>query len=429
MIEGLGNTKATARPFASTAIARSAATLLVVASLLVGIAGSASAGTTDNVSTAPEKAPAEAGKAAAEAEKATAPAEAPAEKSVYDRIWGFAKLYNNPDNPWVQELSIVGRQQVDWYHFDGEHGGEHSTADNFVNRRTRIGFKSKVFKTFTLHSEVDLNLEGEGEVYNKITDAYVKWSPDKRFNVTVGKHGAKFTLDGTTSSTGLITIDRSNVANNFWFPEEYMPGVSFNGDIAKWSYNVGYFSSGDANSEFGDFSAGSFLLLSGGYDFAEMLDSKKAAVRLDYVYQDPNDGNDFTRANEHVVSLNGQYEKGRWGLYADIDYAEGYDSLPNLVGGQITPSVTFCETWQGVLRYTGIHSDGDNGIRPARYENRIETGRGDEYNEIYLGLNKYFYGHKLKWQTGIQYADMNDSANDGGDYDGWGITTGLRMSW
>ena len=59
----------------------------------------------------------------------------------------------------------------------------------------------------------------------------------------------------------------------------------------------------------------------------------------------------------------------------------------------------------------------------------IESGRGDEYHEIYLGLNKYLYGHKLKWQTGIQYASMDDSANDGGQYDGWGITTGLRASW
>lgn len=359
---------------------------------------------------------------------AAAPAAASAEESptaLYDKIWGFAKLYSDSKNPWIEELSIVGREQVDWYHFDGDKGN----ADNFANRRTRIGLKAKVLQTVTIHGEVDLNLEGDGETYNKITDAYIKWSPDKRFNLTVGKHGAKFTLDGSTSSTSLITIDRSNVANNFWFPEEYVPGISVSGDWGKWTYNAGYFSSGDANSEFGDFNAGSFVLLSGGYDFGEMAGIDKALVRVDYVYQDPNSGNDFTRSNEDVGSLNVQLEKGPWAFGGDFDVTKGYGSQSDLVGGQLMPSYKFCETWQVVVRYTGISSDDPNGIRFARYENKITSGRGDEYNEIYLGLNKYFYGHKLKIQTGIQYASMHDSANDGGKYEGWGITTGLRTSW
>ena len=31
-------------------------------------------------------------------------------------------------------------------------------------------------------------------------------------------------------------------------------------------------------------------------------------------------------------------------------------------------------------------------------------------------MNYYFYGHKLKLQTGVQFADMQDRANDGGAY-------------
>ena len=82
-----------------------------------------------------------------------------------------------------------------------------------------------------------------------------------------------------------------------------------------------------------------------------------------------------------------------------------------------------------MARYTWIKSRDDNGVRFARYEDQVVLGRGDEYNEIYLGLNYYFYGHKLKLQTGVQYADMRDQANDGGDYSGWAWTTGLRLSW
>lgn len=38
-------------------------------------------------------------------------------------------------------------------------------------------------------------------------------------------------------------------------------------------------------------------------------------------------------------------------------------------------------------------------------------------------------GHKLKIQSGLDYADMKDSANDGGAYQGWTWTTGFRLSW
>lgn len=355
------------------------------------------------------------------------------EPSLFDEIWGLAVLYKNKENPFLQELSIVGRQQNDFYYFDADQGQD----DDWINRRSRIGLKAKVLQDFTLHGEVDLDLQDHDPLYNKLTDAYIKWSPSKEFNLTLGKHGAKFTLDGSTSSTSLITIDRSNIANNFWFPEEYMPGVSVGGEVGKWTYNIGYFSSGEASPEFGDFNAGSFGLISLGYNLAATLGVDKAVVRADFVYQDENPGNSrgtpsgFTRNSEMVGSLNFQMEEGRFGLGTDLVGLKGYLGQPDMFGVQIMPSFFLNEskTFQGVLRYTYINSDGNNGIRLARYENTIVSGRGDEYNEIYAGLNYYIYGHKLKLQTGVQYASMSDSANDGGEYDGWGVTAGLRISW
>src|SRR5207249_3290553 len=157
------------------------------------------------------------------------------------------------------------------------------------------------------------------------------------------------------------TIDRSAVANNFWFTEEYIPGITVSGDVGKWSYNAGYFSSGDTGSEFGDFSAGSFVLLSGGYDLASLLGADQAVARLDYVWQNPDPKDSFTSGKKpskggerDVASLNFQWEKGRWGLYTDLDVSEGNGTQSDLVGGEVMPTVKFCDTWQGVLRYTGI---------------------------------------------------------------------------
>ena len=93
------------------------------------------------------------------------------------------------------------------------------------------------------------------------------------------------------------------------------------------------------------------------------------------------------------------------------------------------PFYNFSELVQLVCRYTYIDSDDANGIRLGRYENEIVDGRGDRYNEFYLGVNLFFYGHKFKWQTGLQFAELEDSADDGGKYRGWGIGTGLRFYW
>ena len=82
-----------------------------------------------------------------------------------------------------------------------------------------------------------------------------------------------------------------------------------------------------------------------------------------------------------------------------------------------------------VGRYTLVESEEPNGVRFARYERSIAEGRGDRYDELYLGLNYYLYGHRLKLQNGAQYVEMRDRADDGGAYTGWGWTTALRVSW
>jgi phosphate-selective porin OprO/OprP len=132
-----------------------------------------------------------------------------------------------------------------------------------------------------------------------------------------------------------------------------------------------------------------------------------------------------------VGSVNFQMEEGRFGLGTDLVASKGYRGQPDMYGLQFMPSMYLDEAkrFQAVFRYTYINSDGENGIRLGRYENSIVSGRGDEYNEFYAGLNWYLYGHKLKFQTGVQYTTVDDGANDGGEYDGWGVTTGIRISW
>lgn len=348
------------------------------------------------------------------------------EPSAYDKIWGsFTNVYRDDSNPVIQRVLLSGRFHYDYARIDADQGD----FDKWNVRRLRIGPRITLFKTITLHSEVELDPQRHDPFYVRFTDFYVQWTKSGRLVLTIGKQSAPFTLDGATSSRELITIDRSNLANNIWFPQEYLPGVSVSGRRAPWVYRAGVYSSGAMNREFGEFSGGTVTLGLLGYDFAPALGVKEALLTGNYVYQHPDRNNTFTRQLEHIGSVNFRFEEAKWGARADLSTATGYLGQSDLWAFQAMPFFNATPQLQFVGRYTFIDSESPNGVRLATYESAVVPGRGDEYTELYLGANYYFYGHRLKLQSGVQWADMNDRANDGGAYSGVAWTTGLRVGW
>jgi phosphate-selective porin OprO/OprP len=356
----------------------------------------------------------------------TAPEPGKKEESVFDRIWALPTFYQNKESHVLNELRFVGRFQLDEYNIDSDLGHD----QDWIVRRLRLGLKAEMFKRhLTAHVEVDLDPQNDNPAYLRLTDAYLAWKFCDAAKLTVGKQSAKFTLDGATSSTQLLTIDRNNVANNLWFPAEYIPGVTLSGKIGEWIYNIGVFSGGSASPEFGNFDAGVFALASIGYDFGKQLGVKSALVRADYVFNQRDPESTFTRSLEQIGALVFVLDTGRWGVSADVVAGRGYDTQGDLFGLDAMPWFNITDKLQVVGRYTYIHGDDPNSIRFSRYESFVTGGRGDEYNEVYAGLNYFIYGHKLKLQTGYAYTTMHDAANDGGRYAGWSLTTGLRISW
>jgi len=349
----------------------------------------------------------------------------PKEPSDYDRIWKFAEWHKNEENPVVQNVLFSGRFQYEYGNVDADQGSHHE----WNIRRLRLGAKSKLFREYTLHVEADFNPQETDPFYVRLTDAYLQWSKSGSLKLTFGKHGVPFTMDGATSSKELLTIDRSNLANNMWFPQEYMPGVSAAGKLSNWVYHLGVYSAGEANRELGEFNGGVFTLTSIGYDFADELGTEAAELTANYVYQNPDRANTFTRQLQHMVSVHFDLEDGAWGLRTDLSSGQGYLGQSDLWGVMIMPFVNATDKLQFVGRHTYLKSENPNGIRLATYENRVVAGRGDRYNEGYIGANYYFYGHKLKLQSGLQFADMKDRATGSGTYSGVSFTSGLRVSW
>lgn len=179
----------------------------------------------------------------------------------------------------------------------------------------------------------------------------------------------------------------------------------------------------------GDFDGGWFLAATVARRCGESGRFRACELALDYVFNDSTVDDVSTCELAHVVSLRGRVEGGHLGLRAELTGGLGDRSQPDLIGFVAMPFVHLWEPVQLVFRYTLVHAFDDDGVRFARYESRIEPGRGDRYDEVHTGLNWLVYGHRLKLQTGFQYAWMRDRAGDGGDHRGWGWSTGLRVSW
>jgi phosphate-selective porin OprO/OprP len=354
------------------------------------------------------------------------PKPAPKPRSTYDKVWGkLTNWYDDRDNPVVQRVLFTGRFQHDLAIVDADHG-EHKESNI---RRVRFGPRITMFQDYLVHAEIEINPQERNPFYVRFTDAYVAWQKNPKAVIQVGKQSVPFTQEGATSSKELITIDRSNLVNNIWFTQEYMPGVSVSGRAAPWNYRAGVYSSGAANREFGRFNGDMFSLGVLGYDLAKQLGVKEAVLTANYLYQHPDANNTFTKRFEHIASLHFRLEQPKWGVRTDLSKTAGYLGQRDLWAAMAMPYFNATDKLQFVARYTLVSSEDVNGISLNTYENRVVRGLGDRYNEGYAGVNYYFYGHRLKLQSGVQLTDMRDRANDGGAFSGTSWTTGLRIGW
>jgi len=352
------------------------------------------------------------------------------QESTFDKIWDHVVLYENDENSLMSKFWLTGRLQGEYHSFENEVAPA-IDHDDYDWRRFRFGFKATLFGDITLHSEADLGLENRGRpLYNDLTDTYISWSTDNGMKFKLGKQSAPFTLDGSTSSKKLHTLERSKIAGNIWFGQEYFPGISVSGSKDEIDYFAGFYSN-DNKPEFdGAFKHGQFGILSVGKDYAANFDLEKSYLRLDFMFQeddgndDVEDFNDWNAAYSFVT----KWENNDWYFWTDLSFADRKNG--DVWGLQLMPFYDITDKTQVIFCYTHLDSSGDNQLRGSRWEDRLDRGeyRGDDLTEYFFGLNHFFYGHKLKWQNGLQYTQL-DEADSSKEYEGWGFTTAFRISW
>ena len=378
--------------------------------------------------------------------------------STYDKIWSAATLYKDEDNAVLQEFSLQGRLQLQYFNMDSNVGDLDTTdykdasagndervwGDDIEVRRARFGFKSKWFQNWKFEGQFNVDPDAEESLYKDLYDLFVTYAHSDALNVSVGKTKVKFTREQEISSKEILTFERT-LLSNLLFPGE-LTGVWVNGKgIADhWLYEFGVYGN-DRQREFTEFDGGALLLGKIGYDYSSRmgLDSAVASVHLmhntDPGYVDGVSSNNFTGSASPAfgtsIALTNDIVQGRFGLTTEAIYGFG-DDRSDVFGLTVIPSYFIAEGLQLVGRFQVAASDEGDGIAlPSRYEGLTNSAvvnaadrpptldrTGSTYTAAYVGLNYYLYGHKLKVMTGIEYAKLG-----GGDYEGYTAMTGLRM--
>jgi len=343
--------------------------------------------------------------------------------NAYDMLWDKVVLFEGDEKSIIDKFALTGRLQADYHSFENNING--LSEDDSQWRRFRFGFKMSLLDGITLHSEANMNLNQPEPLYRNLTDTYLSWSTDSGIKIKLGKQSAPFTLHGSTSSKKLYTLERGKIARNIWFTNEYFTGISFSGSRDNWDYLAGIYSS-DEGPEFDEaFDYGKFGLLSLGYNFQESEYFDNSLIRFDLMVQEE-DALSPTPDHKNAFSIVTKLNKGKFNFWGDLSFSNGYDSQSDVWGIQLMPFYDFSNKLQGVFSYTYVESDDPLDVDVTRYERDL-AGRGDEMSEYFFGINYFFYGHKLKWQNAFQYTEMDNLGSK--VYEGWGYTSGLRISW
>ncbi len=355
--------------------------------------------------------------------------------AIFGNTWKGPRLYDNPQNSYLQKFSLVGRYHGQYWWASSEG----NRARDWENRRMYVGFNAKLFSNITVEIQANLN-DDLDPVYKGLYDAFIKWQPlESNFSISTGRLDYVYTgMERSTSSKRIKTMERALVVNQI-MPGEVV-GIYIHDTTGKFSYQTGLFS-GSIKDEFTDFKGGYGILL--GMQYNLPLFYETGSLHLDYLYNNGNVNNNAFKPYENILSLWHEGQVGAIGLGIDLTGAAGVAEQSDLFGLTLLPTFDIAhnllmgeDKLQLSLRYHYATSSEEYGLQfNKRYEQPVTSERGDSYNSFYLGLNYYLYQQKLKLMAGIEYFVMDGVADMDGEeiharerrVDGWISITGIRL--
>ncbi len=375
---------------------------------------------------------AQAGTTVTDTSKVSDNAVAPAESSIFDKIWSLAQLYKDDSNPFIEEFDFTGRMQLDFFNNDYSSRGKN---DFFEIRRFRLG-EDAFFaeRHIEIKADLDTALDAYHKdriFYNRLTNMFINFKVDDAFNVKVGKQEPHFGYGRMESDTLQPFFERT------WFDDQifnqpgndYQSAATVFGKIGNFGYLVSVISL-SVDQEFGEFNGGAAYLAEINYDFKDVLHCDRALWTLDYMHTDLNANSDVFNTMRNAVDTYMDLHKGPYGLVTELGYEDGISTKGDVYMASIMPSYDITEKLQVEVRYTYMHGSEANSITDLnRQDSTLGKFTGDRYNEGYVGLNYFIYGKKLRLMAGEQYNDLSGGTGKNAGESGFTTLVGLRMYW
>jgi phosphate-selective porin OprO/OprP len=349
-------------------------------------------------------------------EKPAAAAKPVAEQSLKERFENLGLIYKDKQNPGLQELWVLGRYHGHYHDNDGSHGQD----SGFESRRIRLGFQATMFDRLTVHAQAISGSDFE-PAYNGFTELWVRWQFAESLNLTVGQQKHRFTHDRNVSSRYLSFMERSMFTNMMGL--DYTPAVTLSGRIDKLDYYAGVFSNSagtDMWQSFTELDSGSSFLAAVTYDLGHFLGAETASFYGGYLHSEAHaNATNLTRFDDALAGAL-IFTDGPAAFVAELTAGFG-GARGDAIGLNLQPSYFLTDTLEVVSRYQIASSSQATGLSSQRrYERLAGMGNGDAYQAVYLGLNHYIAGHRLKLLTGMEYARMNQR-------DSFMVWAGIRM--
>jgi phosphate-selective porin OprO/OprP len=366
--------------------------------------------------------------------------------NAFDKTWALATLYKDDLNPFLQEFKLRGRYHGQYHDVNADNGD----SSGWEDRRSRFGFDAKLFdKQLEMRLDFQSN-DGFEDFYDGLVDAYLKWKPNEKIAVTLGKTKPLVAYADWISSTNETpAFERSQIFNQLGINRA--TALTVEGDYGGLLWQAGIYSNDTPTStggsgawgdgEFGELDGGHSFSLGAGYNFNHQLDVEKALLRLDWLHSERDAADVVLNRYDDIISTTFQLKEGYWNLTAEAFAASGGDGVNgDVFGFYLQPTYDIIpDKLQLVGRYSYANGDGPASVQAqSRYEREVpikpipgvagSRNRGDEYQAVYLGAQYFIYGNKLKLMAGAEWAQLTRDGRPTG-YDGITTLAGIRFSF
>jgi phosphate-selective porin OprO and OprP len=353
-----------------------------------------------------------------------------------EALWQRAVLYQDDSHPILHLFKLRGRYHGQFHQIDSEQGNPSGWED----RRFRYGFEAKFFGKLEIRMDGQSN-DGFRDLYDGLTDAYLRWKPSPSLTLTAGKVQPLIgQYDWLESSNFQPTFERSQLFNQL--KVNHATGVTAEGRLSPFSWRAGLYSNdtppntGGSGSfgdgEFGDFNGGFSLTAGAGYHFEQGLGTEVADLRLDWLHSEREAGDRVLGRYDDILAVSFSAKQGPASIRCESFHGLGGDGADSDVSGfLIQPLYELIPgRLQLVGRYSHARSKGPLGvIAQSRYEATVAAfgGRGNRYHSVYGGVQYFIQNSRFKLMAGAEWARL--SGPTGESYEGITGLTGIRVSF